>query len=58
VGDADFRSYFDEIVKQSGQKIEAVEKFYNDNAHRKQELVHEIERRKALQVLLDNVKAK
>jgi trigger factor len=58
VGDADFRSYFDEIVKQSGQKIEAVEKFYQENTGRKQELTHEIERRKALQILLDNSKAK
>jgi trigger factor len=54
----DFRNYFDEIVKQSGQKAEAVEKFYKENTQRKQELAHEIERRKALQVMIDNAKVK
>jgi len=58
VTDADFKEHFDQIVKQSGQKAESVEKFYLDNTQRKSELSHELERRKALQVLMDNAKAK
>jgi FKBP-type peptidyl-prolyl cis-trans isomerase (trigger factor) len=58
VTDEDYRQYFDEIVKQSGQKAEAVEKFYQENTQRKAELTHELERRKALQFLVDHAKAK
>lgn len=58
VGEADFKEHFDQIVKQSGQKADAVEKFYLDNTQRKQELAHELERRKALQVMVDSAKAK
>ena len=54
----DFKKYFQEIVKQSGQKIDAVEKFYNDSKNRKEELGHELERRKAMQLMLDSAKAK
>jgi trigger factor len=56
--DADFRGYFDEIVKQSGQKADAVEKFYQESRERKDELTRELERRKALQLMLDHAKAK
>jgi FKBP-type peptidyl-prolyl cis-trans isomerase (trigger factor) len=56
--DADFQAHFDEIVKSSGQKLDAIEKFYQDNTQRKQELGSELERRKALQAMLDNAKAK
>lgn len=58
VTEEDFRSYFDEIVTQSGQKIEAIEKFYQENTQRKQELTSELERRKALQIMVDSAKAK
>jgi trigger factor len=58
VTEADFKAHFDQIVQQSGQKADAVEKFYLDNTQRKQELAHELERRKALQVMIDNAKAK
>jgi trigger factor len=58
VGEADFKEHFDSIVKQSGQKLEAIEKFYLDNTQRKAELSHEIERRKALQAMVDSAKAK
>lgn len=58
VTEADFQNYFDEIVKQSGQKAEAVEKFYKENTQRKDELARELERRKALQLMLDSAKAK
>lgn len=54
----DFRNHFDQVVKQSGQKAEAVEKFYQENANRKNELAREIERNKALQIMLDSAKAK
>lgn len=54
----DFKNHFDEIVKQSGQKLDAIEKFYKDNTQRKQELASELERRKALQVMLDSAKIK
>ncbi len=58
VTDTDLRGYFDEIVKQSGQKADAVEKFYQENTQRKTELTRELERRKALQVMLDSAKLK
>lgn len=58
VSDDDFKAHFDEIVKTSGQKPEAIEKFFQDNAQRKQELASELERRKALQVMLDSAKSK
>lgn len=58
VADEDFQAHFDEIVKQSGQKLEAIEKFYTDNTQRRQELTHEIERRKAMQIMLDYAKSK
>jgi trigger factor len=58
VGEEDFKKYFSEIVMQSGQKLDAVEKFYNDNKSRKQELTHELERRKAMQLMVDSAKAK
>jgi trigger factor len=58
IGEADFKEHFDQLVAQSGQKIEAIEKFYLDNTQRKQELAHELERRKALQVMVDSSKAK
>ncbi len=54
----DFRKYFEDIVKHSGQKIEAIEKFYQDNAQRKEELAHEIERRNAVFLMIDSAKAK
>lgn len=54
----DFKNYFSEIVKQSGQKLEAVEKFYQDSKNRKEELAHELERRKAMQLMIDNAKTK
>jgi len=58
VSEADLREHFDTIVKGSGQKIEAIEKFYTENTQRKNELMHELERKKALQVMVDNAKAK
>lgn len=58
VGEPELREHFNQIVKQSGQKIEAIEKFYLENTQRKAELVHELERKKALQVMVDNIKAK
>ncbi|MGZ3731724.1 MAG: hypothetical protein ACXVCG_21050, partial [Bdellovibrionota bacterium] len=58
VGEEDFKAHFDQIVQQSGQKIDAVEKFYLDNTQRKAELAHELERKKALQVMVDSAKAK
>lgn len=56
--DEDFKNYFNEIVKQSGQKADAVEKFYNDNKNRREELGQELQRRKAMQLMLENAKAK
>ncbi len=58
VGELELREHFNQIVKQSGQKIEAIEKFYLENTQRKSELMHELERKKALQVMVDNAKAK
>ncbi len=56
--DEDFKARFDEIVKQSGQPVEAVEKFYKENTQRREEVSREIERRKAVQFLMDQAKAK
>jgi trigger factor len=56
--EADFKAHFDQLVQQSGQKLDAIEKFYLDNTQRRQELAHEIERRKALQVMVDSAKAR
>lgn len=58
VTEEDFKAHFDQIVAQSGQNLDAVEKFYKDNTQRKAELTHELERKKALQVMIDNAKAK
>lgn len=58
VGDSDFKQHFEEVSKQSGQKLEAIEKFYGENAQRKEELGRELERRKALEVLTSNAKTK
>jgi trigger factor len=58
VTDEDFKARFDEIVKQSGQPVEAVEKFYQENTQRREEVSREIERRKAVQFLMDQAKAK
>jgi len=58
VSEAELREHFSQIVKQSGQSIEAIEKFYLENAQRKGELTHELERKKALQVMVDSAKAK
>ncbi|RYZ99712.1 MAG: hypothetical protein EOP11_19140, partial [Proteobacteria bacterium] len=57
VNDDDFKKHFDEIVKQSGQKIDAVEKFYNQSTQHKEDLTRELERRKALEVLVTSAKA-
>jgi len=54
----DFKRNFDQIVNQSGQKAEAVEKFYQDNKQRKDEMAREIERSKALEFMLANAKIK
>ncbi len=54
--DEDYKAHFDQIVKQSGQKLEQVEKFFSDNATRKEELSREIQRRKALKFLVENAK--
>jgi len=56
--DADFASYIEEVVTQSGQSKENIEKFYKENAQRRDELGRELERRKALQIMLDSAKAK
>ncbi len=58
VEEKDLREHFQTIVQQSGQKLEAIEKFYLDNTQRKGELMHELERRKALQIMVDSAKAK
>jgi trigger factor len=58
VTEEDFKAHFDQIVAQSGQNIDAVEKFYQDNTQRKSELSHELERKKALQLMIDHAKAK
>jgi trigger factor len=56
--EADFAAYIGEVVTQSGQSRENIEKFYKENAQRKDELGRELERRKALQIMLDSAKAK
>ncbi len=56
VAESDFRDQIAAIVKQSGQKLEAVEKFYLENPQRKAEMAHELERRKALQIMVDSAK--
>lgn len=56
--EADVKEHIQQIVQQSGQKAEAVEKFYTENAQRKQELENEIERRKAMELMLESAKAK
>ena len=43
---------------QEGVVLDAIEKFYNDNKNRREELASEIQRRKAMQLMLDNAKAK
>lgn len=58
VGEADLKAHFEQIAAQSGQKLEAIEKFYAENTQRKQELMHEMERRKALEAMVANAKAK
>ena len=58
VSEADFKDTFEEISKQSGQSLDAIEKFYSENPTRKSDMAREIERRKATKVLLDNAKAK
>ncbi|MCO5144298.1 MAG: trigger factor [Oligoflexia bacterium] len=50
----DLKKHFDEIVKQSGQKIEAIEKFYETNTQRKTELIRELERKKAIDLLIQH----
>lgn len=57
IGDADLKTHYEEIVKQSGQKMDAVEKFYNGSAQHKDDLTRELERRKALDALVSNAKA-
>lgn len=56
--EADLKAHFDEIVQSSGQKLEAIEKFYKDNTQRKDELSRELERRKAMQIMVDSAKQK
>ena len=56
--EADLKAHFDEIVQSSGQTIDAIEKFYKDNTQRKEELSRELERRKALQIMVDSAKQK
>lgn len=58
VSEEDFKSHYAQLAEQSGQKLDAIEKFYGDNEQRKNDLRHELERRKALQVVIDNAKAK
>lgn len=56
--EADVKEHIQQIVQQSGQKADAVEKFYTENPQRKQELENEIERRKALELMVESAKAK
>jgi trigger factor len=58
VTDEDFKAHFDQMAQQSGQTLESIEKFFKDNAQRKGELVHELERKKALQIMIDTATAK
>jgi trigger factor len=57
IGDEDLKKHYEEIVKQSGQKMDAVEKFYNGSPQHKEDLTRELERRKALDALVSNAKA-
>lgn len=58
ITDEDFKAHFDEIVKSSGQNIEAIEKFYTENQSRKEELRRDLQRRKAIKLLASEAKAK
>ena len=58
ITDEDFKAHFDEIVKSSGQKIDAIEKFYSDNKNRKEELRHDLQRRRAMKLLVAEAKLK
>jgi trigger factor len=54
----DFKNYYQEIVRQSGQNADAVEKFYTENKGRREELGNELQRRKAMELMLSSAKAK
>lgn len=56
--EADFKAHFDEIVKGSGQNLEQIEKFFEEHKHRKEDLGREIQRKKALKLMIDSAKAK
>ena len=52
----DMKKHFDSIVKTSGQQLDAIEKFFKDNAQRREEMMRELQRRKAVQFLVENAK--
>lgn len=56
--EADLKGRYAELSSQSGQEIDAVEKFYKESPQRLEELKKETQRKKALQILVDNAKAK
>ena len=54
----DIRAHFNEIVKSTDQKLEAIEEFYKKNEHRKTDLARELERKKAVKFLVEHAKGK
>ncbi len=53
----DLKKHFEEVAKSSGQELSAIEKFYDENAQRRDELKRELQRKKAVQLLVDEAKA-
>jgi trigger factor len=52
----DLTKHFEEVSKSSGQDLAAVEKFYKENTQRRDELKRDLQRRKAVQFLVDEAK--
>ena len=58
ISEEELKKHFEQISQQTGQTIEAIEKFYAENVQRKQDLAHELERRRAIDALVANAKIK
>jgi trigger factor len=54
----DYKAHFETLGQQTGQPLDAIEKFYDENKQRKEELGRELERRNALALLLKHAKVK
>ena len=58
VTDGDLNAHFNELAARTGQKLDAIEKFYGEDPKRKANLEGELQRKKAVQFLVENAKEK